>query len=210
MATEHDPRSHCRRSPVLTTPHPLLELLLLIACHGEGFELCTRRHLRPSLATSLLLVAGAAARLPGCAPSCPRRLCVLSAGNTSRRRVRRNCLDIATCDLKDSRRRAACNATRRTRVAECSWRSDGAALDFGPLRSMMATMDSAGRIPFSVLDLSPITLGGDAGRSLKNSLDLAQHAEAWGFRRYWLAAHHSMPGIASAPTSVVICHGASG
>src|SRR5258706_8942374 len=75
---------------------------------------------------------------------------------------------------------------------------------------MMATMDSAGRIPFSVLDLSPITLGGDAGRSLRNSLDLAQHAERWGFRRYWLAEHHSMPGIASAATSVVICHVASG
>src|SRR6202163_1090264 len=75
---------------------------------------------------------------------------------------------------------------------------------------MMGTMDSAGRIPFSVLDLSPITLGGDAGRSLRNSLDLAQHAERWGFRRYWLAEHHSMPGIASAATSVVIAHVAAG
>jgi luciferase family oxidoreductase group 1 len=75
---------------------------------------------------------------------------------------------------------------------------------------MMGSMSSAGRIPFSVLDLSPITLGGDAGRSLRNSLDLAQHAERWGFRRYWLAEHHSMPGIASAATSVVICHVASG
>ena len=71
-------------------------------------------------------------------------------------------------------------------------------------------MDGARRIPFSVLDLSPITLGGDAGRSLRNSLDLAQHAERWGYRRYWLAEHHSMPGIASAATSVVICHVASG
>ncbi len=65
-------------------------------------------------------------------------------------------------------------------------------------------------IPFSVLDLSPITLGGDAGRSLRNTLDLARHAERWGYRRYWLAEHHSMPGIASAATSVVICHVASG
>jgi luciferase family oxidoreductase group 1 len=64
--------------------------------------------------------------------------------------------------------------------------------------------------PFSVLDLSPITMGHDAGRSLQNTLDLAQHAEGWGFRRYWLAEHHSMPGIASAATSVVICHVASG
>jgi luciferase family oxidoreductase group 1 len=72
------------------------------------------------------------------------------------------------------------------------------------------TMTSANRIPFSVLDLSPITMGGDAGRSLRNTLDLAQHAERWGYRRYWLAEHHSMPGIASAATSVVICHVASG
>src|SRR5580692_3474344 len=74
---------------------------------------------------------------------------------------------------------------------------------------MMGGMHSAGRIPFSVLDLSPITRG-DAGRSLRNSLDLAQHAERWGFRRYWLAEHHSMPGIASAATSVVIGHVAAG
>jgi luciferase family oxidoreductase group 1 len=53
-------------------------------------------------------------------------------------------------------------------------------------------------------------MGSDAGRSLRNSLDLAQHAERWGYRRYWLAEHHSMPGIASAATSVVICHVASG
>jgi luciferase family oxidoreductase group 1 len=99
--------------------------------------------------------------------------------------------------------RAACNATHRALAGR-------AALDIGPQRSMMGTMDSAGQIPFSVLDLSPITLGGDAGRSLRNSLDLAQHAERWGFRRYWLAEHHSMPGIASAATSVVICHVASG
>ncbi|MEA3150285.1 MAG: hypothetical protein QOD56_1224 [Gammaproteobacteria bacterium] len=65
-------------------------------------------------------------------------------------------------------------------------------------------------IPFSVLDLSPIAMGSDAGVSLRNSLDLAQHAERWGYRRYWLAEHHSMPGIASAATSVVICHVASG
>jgi luciferase family oxidoreductase group 1 len=70
--------------------------------------------------------------------------------------------------------------------------------------------DSTPLIPFSVLDLSPITMGGDAGRSLRNSLDLAQHAERLNFRRYWLAEHHGMPGIASAATSVVICHVASG
>ena len=65
-------------------------------------------------------------------------------------------------------------------------------------------------IPFSVLDLSPVTLGGTAAQSLRNTLDLAQHAERWGYRRYWLAEHHSMPGIASAATSLVICHVASG
>jgi luciferase family oxidoreductase group 1 len=65
-------------------------------------------------------------------------------------------------------------------------------------------------IPFSVLDLSPITMGSDAAHSLRNTLDLAQHAERWGYRRYWLAEHHSMPGIASAATSVVIGHVAAG
>ncbi len=65
-------------------------------------------------------------------------------------------------------------------------------------------------IPHSVLDLSPIAMGSDAGRSLRNSLDLARHAEQWGYQRYWLAEHHGMPGIASAATSVVICHVASG
>jgi luciferase family oxidoreductase group 1 len=65
-------------------------------------------------------------------------------------------------------------------------------------------------IPFSVLDLSPVTQGGDAAQSLRNSLDLARHAEGWGYRRYWLAEHHSMPGIASAATSVVIAHVAAG
>src|SRR5580658_271582 len=64
--------------------------------------------------------------------------------------------------------------------------------------------------PFSVLDLSPITQGSDAAHSLRNTLDLARHAEAWGYRRYWLAEHHGMPGIASAATSVVICHVAAG
>lgn len=65
-------------------------------------------------------------------------------------------------------------------------------------------------IPLSVLDLSPIPMGSDAGHSLRNTLDLAQHAERWGYRRYWLAEHHSMPGIASAATSVVIGHVAAG
>ncbi len=65
-------------------------------------------------------------------------------------------------------------------------------------------------IPFSILDLSPVTMGGNAAQSLRNTLDLAQHAEGWGYQRYWLAEHHSMPGIASAATSVVIGHVAAG
>jgi len=62
----------------------------------------------------------------------------------------------------------------------------------------------------SVLDLSPIPVGSDAAQSLRNSLELAQHAERWGYRRFWLAEHHSMPGIASAATAVVIGHVAAG
>ncbi|MCM2250909.1 MAG: LLM class flavin-dependent oxidoreductase [Ramlibacter sp.] len=65
-------------------------------------------------------------------------------------------------------------------------------------------------IPFSVLDLSPITEGGTAAQSFRNTLDLAQHAERWGYRRYWLAEHHGMPGIASAATAVLIGHVAGG
>ncbi len=65
-------------------------------------------------------------------------------------------------------------------------------------------------IPFSVLDLSPIAEGGDAAQSLRNTLDLAQHADRWGYQRYWLAEHHGMPGIASAATAVVIGHVAAG
>jgi luciferase family oxidoreductase group 1 len=63
---------------------------------------------------------------------------------------------------------------------------------------------------FSILDLAPICLGSDATTALRNTLDLAQHAEAWGYRRFWLAEHHNMPGIASAATSVVIGHVAAG
>ncbi|WP_394755467.1 LLM class flavin-dependent oxidoreductase [Rhodoferax sp.] len=65
-------------------------------------------------------------------------------------------------------------------------------------------------IPFSVLDLSPIVQGGDAAQSFRHTLDLAQHAERWGYQRYWLAEHHSMPGIASAATAVLIAHVAGG
>lgn len=63
---------------------------------------------------------------------------------------------------------------------------------------------------FSVLDLAPVVAGSAPAQSFRNSLALAQHAERWGYRRYWLAEHHSMPGIASAATAVVIGHVAAG
>jgi luciferase family oxidoreductase group 1 len=65
-------------------------------------------------------------------------------------------------------------------------------------------------IPFSILDLCPITEGGSPAQSFHNTLDLAQHGECWGFKRFWLAEHHGMPGIASAATSILISHVASG
>jgi luciferase family oxidoreductase group 1 len=61
-------------------------------------------------------------------------------------------------------------------------------------------------IPFSILDLSPIVEGGDAAQSFRNTLDLAQHGERWGYNRFWLAEHHGMPGIASAATAILIGH----
>src|SRR3954451_15913293 len=63
---------------------------------------------------------------------------------------------------------------------------------------------------YSLLDLAPIVQGGTAAETFRRTLDLAQHAEAWGYHRYWLAEHHNMPGIASAATSVVIGYIAQG
>src|SRR3984893_10752338 len=60
------------------------------------------------------------------------------------------------------------------------------------------------------LDLSPINQGSDAAQAFRNSLDLAQHAERWNYKRFWLAEHHNMPGIASAATAVVIGYIAGG
>jgi luciferase family oxidoreductase group 1 len=64
-------------------------------------------------------------------------------------------------------------------------------------------------VSFSVLDLAPIVEGSDARTALRNTIALAQHAERLGFRRYWLAEHHNMPGIASAATSIVIAQAAA-
>ena len=58
--------------------------------------------------------------------------------------------------------------------------------------------------PLSILDLSPIVLGSDAGQALRNSRDLAGHAETWGYRRFWMAEHHNMQGVASAATAVAL------
>ena len=65
-------------------------------------------------------------------------------------------------------------------------------------------------IPFSILDLAPIPAGFSAADALRNSLELAQLAERLGFKRFWLAEHHNMPGIASAATAIVIGHVARG
>ena len=64
--------------------------------------------------------------------------------------------------------------------------------------------------PVSVLDLVPVTEGSTPREALAHALDLAQHVERWGYTRYWVAEHHNMSGIASAATSVVIGHLASG
>jgi luciferase family oxidoreductase group 1 len=65
-------------------------------------------------------------------------------------------------------------------------------------------------LPLSVLDLAPIVEGSDAATALRCSLDLAQHAEAWGYRRYWVAEHHNMDGVASSATAVLVGHIAGG
>jgi len=65
-------------------------------------------------------------------------------------------------------------------------------------------------VPLSVLDLSPIVEGSDAAQALRNTLDLAQHVERWGYRRYWLAEHHNMDGVASSATAVLVGHVAGG
>jgi len=64
--------------------------------------------------------------------------------------------------------------------------------------------------PYSILDISPIPQGFTAADALRNTLDVAQHAERWGYTRYWLAEHHNMTGNASSATAVVIGHVAAG
>lgn len=61
-------------------------------------------------------------------------------------------------------------------------------------------------VPLSVLDLAPVVEGSNPQQTFKNSVELAQHVDKWGFNRFWLAEHHNMPGIASSATSVIIGH----
>src|SRR5665213_177313 len=63
---------------------------------------------------------------------------------------------------------------------------------------------------FSVLDLAPVPAGATPADALRNTLELAQHAERSGYHRFWLAEHHNMVGIASAATAVVIGYVAGG
>ena len=74
----------------------------------------------------------------------------------------------------------------------------------------MDTPVNRNTIPFSVLDLAPVIEGAAAADAFRNTLDLARHAERWGYQRYWLAEHHGMAGIASAATAVVIGYVAGG
>jgi luciferase family oxidoreductase group 1 len=84
---------------------------------------------------------------------------------------------------------------------------------FATMRHRVKTPETASEqtmIPFSVLDLAPVNAGATPTDAFRNSLDLAQHAESWNYRRFWVAEHHNMTGIASAATSVVIGYVAGG
>ena len=71
-------------------------------------------------------------------------------------------------------------------------------------------MSDKNTVPLSVLDLAPVPQGADPARAFQCSLELAQHAEKWGYQRYWMAEHHNMTGIASAATSVLLGYIAGG
>ena len=75
--------------------------------------------------------------------------------------------------------------------------------------AILGRVATLGSTPLSVLDLAPVATGSDAGQALRNSLELAQHAERLGYRRHWVAEHHNMPGIASSAPAVLIAHLAS-
>jgi luciferase family oxidoreductase group 1 len=65
-------------------------------------------------------------------------------------------------------------------------------------------------VPLSILDLAPVAQGSDPGQALRNSLDLARLGERLGYKRFWMAEHHSMPGIASAATAVALAYVGAG
>lgn len=70
----------------------------------------------------------------------------------------------------------------------------------------MASGSRLSRTPLSVLDLAHVRQGGTVAEAFRNTLDLAQHVEHWGYRRFWLAEHHNIPGVASSATSVLISY----
>lgn len=80
----------------------------------------------------------------------------------------------------------------------------------GDSHSTKESLKTLSSISFSVLDLAPIIEGGSPAASFENSLDLARHVEKWGYKRFWVAEHHNMPGIASSATSVLIGYIAGG
>src|SRR5690348_12216067 len=71
-------------------------------------------------------------------------------------------------------------------------------------------MPSLEHLSLSILDLAHVRQGGTAQEAFRNSLDLAQHAERWGYKRFWLAEHRNIPGVACSATSVLIGHVAAG
>ncbi|MDT4998901.1 MAG: hypothetical protein QOK12_1006, partial [Mycobacterium sp.] len=58
-------------------------------------------------------------------------------------------------------------------------------------------------VPLSILDLAPISAGSDAATALRNTVDLAQQAEQWGYRRYWIAEHHFVAVASSSPAVLI-------
>ena len=74
----------------------------------------------------------------------------------------------------------------------------------------MTSLSRLSQTPLSVLDLAHVRLGGTASDAFRETLDLAQHAERWRYKRFWLAEHHNIPGVASSATSVLIGHVAGG
>src|SRR3954447_2394819 len=110
---------------------------------------------------------------------------------------------------------------RRAKDSSTTW-SRGPGSNWTPSRSRSWTTPAPGldtrnpsmkrfsEIPISVLDLAPIREGGTPAQAFREAMDLARHVEEWGYRRYWVAEHHNIPGIASAATAVVIGHVAGG